>query len=96
MLRDNGFEIVDLIEIQAPEGAETQLRYDYVSAGLGEEVALRGDLAGAEARMSGRPASTHSRNEAVTHPSHIHDYAHLGGRARQRPGGIRSWGSDAR
>jgi len=32
VLRDNGFEIVDLIEIQAPQGAETHSRYDFVSA----------------------------------------------------------------
>jgi SAM-dependent methyltransferase len=32
VLRDNGFEILDLIEIQAPEGAETHARYDFVSA----------------------------------------------------------------
>jgi SAM-dependent methyltransferase len=32
LLRENGFEIVDLIEIQAPEGAETHSRYDFVSA----------------------------------------------------------------
>ncbi len=32
LLRENGFEILDLIEIQAPEGAETHSRYDFVSA----------------------------------------------------------------
>jgi SAM-dependent methyltransferase len=32
LLRSNGFEILDLIEIQAPEGAETHMRYDYVTA----------------------------------------------------------------
>ena len=32
LLREQGFEIVDLIEIQAPEGAETHLRYDFVTA----------------------------------------------------------------
>jgi SAM-dependent methyltransferase len=32
LLRANGFEIVDLIEIQAPADAETHPRYDYVSA----------------------------------------------------------------
>jgi SAM-dependent methyltransferase len=31
VLRDNGFEILDLIEIQAPEGAETHARYDFVT-----------------------------------------------------------------
>jgi len=32
LLRANGFEILDLIEIQAPEDALTHKRYDYVSA----------------------------------------------------------------
>jgi SAM-dependent methyltransferase len=32
VLRANGFEILDLIEIQAPADAETHERYDYVSA----------------------------------------------------------------
>ena len=32
LLRANGFEILDLIEIQAPANAETHQRYDYVSA----------------------------------------------------------------
>jgi ubiquinone/menaquinone biosynthesis C-methylase UbiE len=32
VLRANGFEILDLIEIQAPADAETHQRYDYVSA----------------------------------------------------------------
>ena len=31
LLRDNGFEILDLVEIQAPESAETHEYYDYVS-----------------------------------------------------------------
>jgi len=31
LLRANGFEILDLIEIQAPVGAETHQHYDYVS-----------------------------------------------------------------
>jgi len=32
LLRENGFEIVDLIEIQAPPNAETHTRYDFVTA----------------------------------------------------------------
>ncbi len=32
LLRANGFEILDLIEIQAPADAETHPRYDYVTA----------------------------------------------------------------
>jgi SAM-dependent methyltransferase len=32
LLRDNGFEILDLIEIQAPPDAEANLRYDFVTA----------------------------------------------------------------
>ena len=32
LLRANGFEILDLIEIQAPADAETHRRYDYVTA----------------------------------------------------------------
>jgi SAM-dependent methyltransferase len=32
LLRDNGFEILDLIEIQAPRDAEDHPRYDFVSA----------------------------------------------------------------
>ena len=32
LLRENGFEILDLIEIQAPADAETHERYDYVTA----------------------------------------------------------------
>ena len=32
VLRDNGFEILDLIEIQAPADAATHTRYDYVTA----------------------------------------------------------------
>jgi SAM-dependent methyltransferase len=37
LLRANGFEILDLIEIQAPESAETHQRYDYVSADWGRK-----------------------------------------------------------
>jgi SAM-dependent methyltransferase len=33
LLRENGFEILDLIEIQAPPEAETHPRYDFVTAG---------------------------------------------------------------
>lgn len=32
LLRANGFEVLDLIEVQAPAGAETHERYDFVSA----------------------------------------------------------------
>jgi len=32
LLRDDGFEILDLVEIQAPEGARRHEYYDYVSA----------------------------------------------------------------
>jgi SAM-dependent methyltransferase len=32
LLRANGFEVLDLIELQAPADAETHQRYDYVSA----------------------------------------------------------------
>jgi SAM-dependent methyltransferase len=32
LLRENGFEILDLIEVQAPADAETHRHYDYVSA----------------------------------------------------------------
>ena len=37
LLRANGFEILDLIEIQAPAGAETHERYDYVTAEWGRQ-----------------------------------------------------------
>jgi SAM-dependent methyltransferase len=37
LLRGNGFEILDLIEIQAPAGAETHERYDYVTAEWGRQ-----------------------------------------------------------
>jgi len=37
LLRGNGFEIVDLIEIQAPAHAETHERYDYVTAEWGRK-----------------------------------------------------------
>jgi SAM-dependent methyltransferase len=37
LLRANGFEILDLIEIQAPAGAETHPRYDYVTAEWGRK-----------------------------------------------------------
>jgi hypothetical protein len=32
LLRGNGFEVLDLIEIQAPPEAATHPRYDYVTA----------------------------------------------------------------
>ena len=32
LLRDNGFEILDLVELQAPESAETHEYYDFVTA----------------------------------------------------------------
>ncbi len=35
LLRGNGFEVEDLIEIQAPEGAESPVYYDYVTAEWG-------------------------------------------------------------
>jgi SAM-dependent methyltransferase len=37
LLRSNGFEILDLVEIQAPADAETHERYDYVSADWGRK-----------------------------------------------------------
>jgi len=37
LLRANGFEILDLIEIQAPADAETNERYDYVTAEWGRK-----------------------------------------------------------
>jgi SAM-dependent methyltransferase len=37
LLRANGFEILDLIEIQAPADAETHPRYDYVTAEWGRK-----------------------------------------------------------
>jgi SAM-dependent methyltransferase len=37
LLRANGFEILDLIEIQAPDGVETHKYYDYVSADWGRK-----------------------------------------------------------
>jgi len=37
LLRANGFEILDLIEIQAPAGAESHPRYDYVTAEWGRQ-----------------------------------------------------------
>jgi len=37
LLRANGFEILDLIEIQAPADAETHERYDYVTAEWGRK-----------------------------------------------------------
>ena len=52
LLRDNGFEILDLVELQAPESAASHEYYDFVSADWAQEVARRGDLAGAEAMSS--------------------------------------------
>ena len=37
LLRANGFEILDLIEIRAPDDSETHPRYDYVSAEWGRQ-----------------------------------------------------------
>ena len=37
LLRANAFEILDLIEIQAPAGAASHPRYDYVTAEWGRQ-----------------------------------------------------------
>ena len=37
LLGANGFEILDLIEVQAPAGAQTHEHYDYVTAGWGRK-----------------------------------------------------------
>ncbi len=37
LLRANGFEILDLIEVQAPAGAQTHEHYDYVTAEWGRK-----------------------------------------------------------
>lgn len=37
VLRANAFEILDLIEIQAPGSAETHAEYDYVTADWGRK-----------------------------------------------------------
>ena len=52
LLRDNGFEILDLVELQAPDSAETHEYYDFVSADWARKWPCRGDLAGAEAVSS--------------------------------------------
>ena len=49
LLRENGFELLDLIELQAPPDAETHAYYDLRHRGVGEEVAARGDLDRAQA-----------------------------------------------
>jgi hypothetical protein len=36
LLRESGFEVEDLIEIQAPDDVETHLHYDYVTAEWGK------------------------------------------------------------
>ena len=58
LLRANGFEILDLIEIQAPADAETHEFYDASTAAVGEAVAERGDLGRAQgaAPLSAPPA----------------------------------------
>ena len=49
MLRANGFEILDLIEVQAPARAETHEHYDYVTAEWGRKWPAKryGERAGA-------------------------------------------------
>ena len=51
LLRANDFEVEDLIELQAPEGATTTFRRD---GGVGASLAERGDLEGAQARLRRR------------------------------------------
>ena len=82
LLRENGFEIVDLIEIQAPRRSGDARALRLRLCRVGEEVAVGGDLAGPEAGMSIPPYSAQIRHVSVTHSSHPRDYAHLGGRAR--------------
>ena len=48
LLRANGFEIERLIEIQAPADAETHAYYAYVTAEWAKQVAVGGDLGGAQ------------------------------------------------
>ena len=42
LLRASGFEVEDLVELRAPEGATT--RYPFVTAGVGPALAVRGGL----------------------------------------------------
>ena len=58
LLRANGFDILDLVELQAPPDAETDAYYDFVDRGLGAESGLRrrsGRRASGE--LAGRPAA---------------------------------------
>ena len=59
LLRANGFEILDLIEIQAPANASTHEHYAYVTADWGPEVAGGGDLASP-------PANSFRNDRALT------------------------------
>ena len=50
LFRDAGFEILELLEPQAPEGADDHLRLG--AGGVGPALAHRGDLEGPQARLS--------------------------------------------
>ena len=52
----NGFEILDLIEIQAPPGSDPHRYEGLAEAGMGAPLAVRGDLARPQGRVSSPPA----------------------------------------
>ena len=63
LLRDTGFEVEDLIELYAPDDAETHPYYSARHRRLGAEVALGGDMGGAQDRLT--LASTSPQRRAI-------------------------------
>ena len=59
LLRANGFEIEELIEVRPPDGSTT--RSPYATLEWAQQLADRGDLEGPPARLTGREASVGRR-----------------------------------
>ena len=65
LLRRTGFEVVDLVELYAPDDAVDHAYYDAFSAEWSQQVAGRGDLGRDEARMRLVLASTSPQRRAI-------------------------------
>jgi SAM-dependent methyltransferase len=62
VLRSAGFEIEALLEVRPPEGATT--RYPFVTLEWARQLALRGGLEGAQARVGGTPTGPRGPGES--------------------------------
>ena len=67
ILRNAGFEIERLVDLYAPDSAETHGYYGYVTRRLGAEVAGGGDLGRPQARRVARGGARRRHGRLLVH-----------------------------